>query len=163
MPLCRCGLIPWLNRKIVDPFLQIISKGAEPKQLAFSTALGVTLGLFPICGVTVFLCGLAIALLRHHCHAASVMLANFVATPIELSLVIPFLRLGELLTGGSHLPLTSDAVKKVVTGQASQEVLIAILHAHLDGASRSDGQILLLSSEANSETEAQPCLSLHSM
>ncbi|URD95975.1 DDHD [Musa troglodytarum] len=129
MPLWRCGLIPWMNRKVVDPFLQIIRKGAEPKQLAFSTALGMSLGLFPICGVTVFLCGMAIAILRHHCHAPSVMLANFVATPIELSLVIPFLRLGELITGGPHFPLTSDALSKVVSGQASQGVLIAILHA----------------------------------
>ncbi|CAL9085881.1 unnamed protein product [Musa textilis] len=131
MPLWRCGLIPWMNRKVVDPFLQIIRKGAEPKQLAFSTALGMSLGLFPICGVTVFLCGMAIAILRHHCHAPSVMLANFVATPIELSLVIPFLRLGELITGGPHFPLTSDALSKVVSGQASQGVLIAILHALL--------------------------------
>ncbi|XP_064960302.1 uncharacterized protein LOC135610131 isoform X1 [Musa acuminata AAA Group] len=129
MPLWRCGLIPWMNRKVVDPFLQIIKKGAEPKQLAFSAALGMSLGLFPICGVTVFLCGMAIAILRHHCHAPSVMLANFVATPIELSMVIPFLRLGELITGGRHFPLTSDALSKVVSGQASQGVLIAILHA----------------------------------
>ncbi|RWW08948.1 hypothetical protein GW17_00027594, partial [Ensete ventricosum] len=27
------------------------SRGAEPKQLAFSTALGISLGLFPICGM----------------------------------------------------------------------------------------------------------------
>lgn len=35
-------------------------------------------------GVTVFLCGLAIAILGSHCHAPTVMLTNFVATPIEL-------------------------------------------------------------------------------
>ncbi|XP_072990805.1 uncharacterized protein [Typha latifolia] len=129
MPLWRFGLMPWLSKKIGDPLLQILKQGAEPKQLAFSTALGITLGLFPICGVTVFLCGIAIAVLRHHCHAPSVMLANFVATPIELSLVIPFLRLGEVITGGPHFPLTSDALRSVVTGRASQEVLVAVFHA----------------------------------
>ncbi|MQM04545.1 hypothetical protein Taro_037342 [Colocasia esculenta] len=87
MPIWRLGLVLWLNKKIVDPLVQIIRRGAEPKQLAFSTALGITLGVFPICGVTVFLCGMAIALLRNHCHAPSVMLANFVATPIELRYV----------------------------------------------------------------------------
>lgn len=35
-------------------------------------------------GVTVILCGMAIALLGTLCHAPSVMLANFIATPIEL-------------------------------------------------------------------------------
>eukprot|EP00268_Persea_americana_P025361 TRINITY_DN2472_c1_g2_i2.p1 TRINITY_DN2472_c1_g2~~TRINITY_DN2472_c1_g2_i2.p1 ORF type:complete len:103 (-),score=16.49 TRINITY_DN2472_c1_g2_i2:232-540(-) len=51
------------------------------------------------------------------------MLANFVATPIELSLVVPFLRFGEVISGSNHFPLTSDALRKVVTGQASRELL----------------------------------------
>ncbi|XP_074567948.1 uncharacterized protein LOC141824537 [Curcuma longa] len=124
-------LMPWLKKKIVDPLMQIIRRGAEPKQLALSTALGITLGVFPICGTTVFLCGLAIGLIGKHCHAPTLMLANFVATPIELSLIVPFLRLGELISGGDHFPLTSDALKKVITGQASKDVLVSILHALL--------------------------------
>lgn len=131
MPIGRLGLVSWFNKKIADPLMQIIRRGVEPKQLAFSTALGLTLGVFPICGTTVFLCGMAIALFGNHCHAPSMMLANFVATPIELSLVIPFLRLGELISGGPAFPLTSDALKKVLTGQASQEVLLSVLHALL--------------------------------
>ncbi|XP_060964525.1 uncharacterized protein LOC115705711 isoform X2 [Cannabis sativa] len=129
--MATSGLCVWLHKKIVDPLIQILRRGAEPKLLAFSAALGITLGLFPICGVTVFLCGLAIALLGSHCHAATVMLANFVATPIELSLVVPFLRFGEFISGGSHFPLTSDAFRKVLTGKASNEVLLSIAHALL--------------------------------
>ncbi|XXG60606.1 hypothetical protein AAC387_Pa04g2470 [Persea americana] len=125
----RMGLMLWIDRKIVEPLVQILQRGAEPKQLAFSAALGITLGIFPICGVTVILCGMAIALLGTLCHAPSVMLANFIATPIELSLVVPFLRFGEVISGGPHFPLTSDALKKVVTGQASREVLFSIFHA----------------------------------
>ncbi|XVE70303.1 hypothetical protein DITRI_Ditri10aG0061500 [Diplodiscus trichospermus] len=119
----------WLNKKIVDPLLQILRRGAEPKQLAFSAALGFTLGVFPICGVTVLLCGMAIALLGSLSHSPTIMLANFIATPIELSLVVPFLRFGEALSGGPHFPLTSDALKKVLTGQASHQVLLSIAHA----------------------------------
>ncbi|CAN6475429.1 unnamed protein product [Victoria cruziana] len=59
------------------------------------------------------------------------MLANFVATPIELSLVVPFLRFGEIVTRGPHFPLTTDALRKVVTGEASRDVLISIYHALL--------------------------------
>lgn len=131
MSICKLGVMRSLNDKIVDPLLQIVKRGAEPKLLAFSTAVGITVGVFPICGVTVFLCGLAIALLGHRCHAPSVMLANFIATPIELSLVIPFLRLGESICGGPRFPLTSDAMKKVLTGHASREVLLSIAHALL--------------------------------
>ncbi|EEF40558.1 conserved hypothetical protein [Ricinus communis] len=129
MAVSMIGMNAWFSKKIVDPLYQILSRGTEPKQLAFSAALGITLGVFPICGVTVLLCGMAIAMLGSLCHAPSVMLANFVATPIELSLVVPFLRFGELISGGPHFPLTSDAFKKVLTGQASHEVLLSILHA----------------------------------
>ncbi|KAL6512179.1 hypothetical protein OROGR_021776 [Orobanche gracilis] len=141
--LKRFGLAfaSWFHKKVVDPLLQILRRGTEPRQLAFSASLGITLGLFPICDpyvglycwwwVTVFLCGIAIAVLGSLSHAPTVMLANFIATPIELSLMIPFLRFGELITGGPHFPLSSDALKKVFTGQASKEVLQGILHALL--------------------------------
>ncbi|KAK4285059.1 hypothetical protein QN277_001804 [Acacia crassicarpa] len=125
------GLSTWFQNQVIDPLLLILRRGAEPTQLAFSTAFGITLGIFPICGVTVFLCGVAIALLKSSCHAPTLMLANFIATPIELSLIVPFLRLGEVITGGPHFRLTSDALKKVLTGQASHEVLSSIAHALL--------------------------------
>ncbi|KAG0486953.1 hypothetical protein HPP92_009048 [Vanilla planifolia] len=43
--------------------------------------------------------------------------------------LIPFLRLGELITGGPSFPLTPDALKKVLMGQASRDVLLSIVHA----------------------------------
>ncbi|CAL9019731.1 unnamed protein product [Prunus brigantina] len=125
------GLSIWFKKKVVDPLLEILRRGAEPKLLAFSAALGITLGVFPICGTTVILCGMAIASLGSHCHAPTVMLTNVLATPIELSLIVPFLRFGEIISGGAHFPLTSDAFKKVLTGQASREVLLSIAHALL--------------------------------
>ncbi|KAI3717669.1 hypothetical protein L1987_69430 [Smallanthus sonchifolius] len=129
--LRRSGIGTWLNKKVVDPFVEILSRGAEPKQLAFSAALGITLGLFPIVGVPFFFCVLAIALLGTSINAPTVMLANFVITPVELSLIIVFLRFGEFLTGGSHFPLTSDALKRVLTGKASMEIVLSIVHALL--------------------------------
>uniref|UniRef100_A0A7N0UU22 DUF2062 domain-containing protein n=1 Tax=Kalanchoe fedtschenkoi TaxID=63787 RepID=A0A7N0UU22_KALFE len=121
----------WVQLKVVDPLIQILRRGTEPDQLALSAAVGFTLGIFPICGVPIFLCGVAIALLGPLCHAPSVMLANFVITPIEISLIVPFLRFGEFITGGQHFALTPDALKKVLTGQASYEVLQSVLHALL--------------------------------
>ncbi|XP_024163509.1 uncharacterized protein LOC112170447 isoform X1 [Rosa chinensis] len=130
--MANIGLLTiWLNKKIVEPLLEILRKGAEPKLLAFSAALGFTIGLFPICGTTVIICGLAIASLGSHCHAPTVMVINLIATPIELSLMVPFLRFGEYVSGGPHFPLTSDALKKVLTLQASHEVLLSIAHALL--------------------------------
>uniref|UniRef100_A0A7N0UKS8 DUF2062 domain-containing protein n=1 Tax=Kalanchoe fedtschenkoi TaxID=63787 RepID=A0A7N0UKS8_KALFE len=121
----------WVQLKVVDPLIQILRRGTEPDQLALSAVVGFTLGIFPICGVPIFLCGVAIALLGPLCHAPSVMLANFVITPIEISLIVPFLRFGEFITGVQYFPLTPDALKKVLTGQASYEVLQSVLHVLL--------------------------------
>lgn len=125
------AMCSWLYKKVVDPFLQILRRGSEPKKLAFSAALGISLGVFPIVGVTVFLCGLAIAVLGSFVNAPTVMLANLIATPLELSLMVVFLRFGEFLTGGAHFPLTSNALKKVLKGEASMEIVRSILHALL--------------------------------
>lgn len=43
--------------------------------------------------------------------------------------MIPFLRFGEFITGGPPFALTSDALKKVITGNASWEVLHSIFNA----------------------------------
>lgn len=82
-------------------------------------------------GTTVILCGIAAALLGSNIHTPTLMLANFVAMPIELSLVVPFLRLGEVITGGDHFALTSDALRMVITGQASRDVLLSVSHVML--------------------------------
>ncbi|KAH7366110.1 hypothetical protein KP509_18G063800 [Ceratopteris richardii] len=122
----------WWRSKIADPILLILRRGTEPKQLAFSTALGFTLGVFPICGVTVFLCGVAAAILGSKCHTPSLMLANFIATPIELSLIIPFLRFGEWIANSDkQFELSSDAFKKIISGSASQDLLIAVFRVIL--------------------------------
>jgi len=39
---------------VVVLFYLFIGRGLEPKQLAFSTALCIALGIFPICGMYVF-------------------------------------------------------------------------------------------------------------
>ncbi|XP_066329530.1 uncharacterized protein [Miscanthus floridulus] len=121
-------------------------RGAEPKQLAFSAALGLTIGIFPICGMiiltlssfpcfsvgtTVILGAVAVAMLGSRCNAVTVMVLNLAATPIELSLIVPFLRLGETITGSGHFPLTANALKNVLTGHASKDVLLSIVRAML--------------------------------
>jgi hypothetical protein len=47
----------------------------------------------------------------------------------NFSLIVPFLRFGEVLSGGPHFPLTSDALKKVLTGQASHEIILSVVNA----------------------------------
>ena len=108
-----------------------MDRGTEPKQLAFSAALGFTLGVFPIYGVTALICGVAIAILGTNCNGPTLILANLIATPFEFSLIIPFVRVGETLVGASPFPLTKDALWQAITGKASGDLLRAIGHGLL--------------------------------
>jgi len=124
-------IVQWTRTKIVNPVVVILRRGTEPKQLAFSVALGFTLGVFPIYGITALLCGVAMAILGSRCNGPTLILANLLATPFELGLMIPFLRVGETLVGASPFPLTKDALWQAITGKASGDLLFAIGHAIL--------------------------------
>ncbi|GJN40126.1 hypothetical protein PR202_gb29296 [Eleusine coracana subsp. coracana] len=39
--------------------------------------------------------------------------------------------MGEAVTGSGHSPLTADALKNVLTGHASNDVVLSIVHAML--------------------------------
>eukprot|EP00249_Psilotum_nudum_P018196 c26685_g1_i2 orf=735-1457(+) len=130
---CKTLLVQWGRRLVVDPLLFIVRREVEPKLLSLSAALGLTLGVFPVCGITLFLCALAAALLRSACSVPTLMLANFIATPLELGLIVPFLRVGELVTGGRHFLLSSilsyEGIWKAITGHASHAVIFGFMHA----------------------------------
>lgn len=127
-------VIRWGRRKIVDPFLVILRRGLGPKQLATSAALGITFGVFPVYGVTVLLCAIVAALLRSNCHVPTLMLANLIATPLQLGLVVPLIRLGECVVGGEHFVLTPNALWLAITGRATHAVIFGLLHALLGWA-----------------------------
>jgi len=123
--------VRWTRTNVITPLMVILRRGSEPKQLAFSAALGFTLGVFPIYGVTVLLCGVAVAMLGAKCNAPLLMLVNLIATPFEFTLMIPFLRVGETLVDAKPFPLTKDALWEALSGKASSELLHAIGHGLL--------------------------------
>lgn len=126
--------VRWLRHNVSEPLIAVMQRGAEPKTVAMSGALGATLGIFPIYGVTALMCACAIAILGKRCNPPTMMIANLVATPVELSLVVPFLRLGEWVVGGKHLLLSKDALWKAVTFRASWDVVLGLWHAFLGWA-----------------------------
>jgi len=69
-----------------------------PRQLAFTLALGFAIGCIPLLGVTTAICALVALLLR--LNMPVIQAANWVAMPVQVVLLIPFLRLGEWLFRG---------------------------------------------------------------
>ena len=92
------------RRRVVDPLVDLLAQGLTPERLALSLAAGLVLGLFPIVGVTTLLCVAAGFAFRLN-HLA-LQLANHLAYPLQLPLVLAFVRLGERLVGAPRVAST---------------------------------------------------------
>ncbi len=73
--------------------------GISPRRLALTLALGFAIGCLPLVGVTTALCALVAVALRLNLPA--IQAANYAAMPLQLLLMVPFLRLGRWLFSGS--------------------------------------------------------------
>jgi len=89
--------VTFLRRRVWDPLVALLKQGTSPEKLSLSIALGAVLGIFPILGATTFLCFCAGVLLRLN-HAA-LQLVNYLVYPLQIPLILLFVRLGERLVG----------------------------------------------------------------
>jgi uncharacterized protein (DUF2062 family) len=120
------------RRRIAAPLRALIRQGATPEKLALSLALGITIGLVPVLGVSTALCAAAALALRLNMPA--IQLVNYLLAPVQLLLVIPFLRLGEWLAQAPRFPITLDAGLALLSQGAIHAVSTlagAIVHATL--------------------------------
>jgi len=82
-----------LRRFVVGPVLTLLEQGLTPEKLALSLALGVMCGLFPVLGATTLLCvAFGVGLRLSH---AALQLANYLVYPVQVALILLFVRLGE--------------------------------------------------------------------
>ena len=98
----------WLRRRLVDPVVALLRQGLSPEGLAWSLAVGLALGAFPVLGTTTLLC--AAAGFAFRLNQPALQLVNYLAYPLQLLLLIPFIRVGERLTGQAPLPLSLPAL-----------------------------------------------------
>ena len=98
----------WIYRRIALPVLALLRMGATPQKLAWSIAVGLLIGINPILGSTTLLC-LAVAVLLRLNLAAS-QLANHVVYPLEIVLIIPFIRIASRVFHTAPMPLSANAL-----------------------------------------------------
>lgn len=92
-------------QRVVLPIVALLRRGASPKRLAWSIAVGLLIGVNPALGTTTILC-LAVAMLFRLNIAAS-QLANHVIYPVQLLLLVPFLQLGSFLFHTEPVPFST--------------------------------------------------------
>jgi uncharacterized protein (DUF2062 family) len=95
----------WAYRRIALPVLALLRRGATPEKLAWSLATGLLIGINPLLGSTTILCLLLAFLFRLNVVASQ--LANHVIYPLQILLLIPFIRLGSVIFHTAPMPLSA--------------------------------------------------------
>jgi uncharacterized protein (DUF2062 family) len=104
----------WAYRRIALPILALLRMGASPEKLAWSIAVGLLIGINPILGSTTVLCLAAASLLR--LNLAASQLANHIVYPLELILVIPFIRTASRILHTAPMPLSANELLRAARG-----------------------------------------------
>ncbi len=95
----------WIYRRAVLPILALLRMGATPETLAWSIAVGLLVGINPVIGTTTILCLGLTTIFRLNVVASQI--ANHAMFPLELALVIPFIRLGSWAFHTRPMPLSA--------------------------------------------------------
>ena len=120
------------RRRLVDPILDLLRQGVTPEKIALSLAFGLGIGIFPVLGVSTVLCTVVAIALRLNLPA--IQLVNYLASPLQLALIIPFVRVGEHLLGLRPQPLSiSEGFRIMAEGVVHAVIVLwdAIVHAAL--------------------------------
>jgi uncharacterized protein (DUF2062 family) len=85
---------------------QALKQGITPRKLAITCAFGAVISIFPIFGTTTLLCfGIAIAL---RLNIAIIQLVNYLFAPVQIILILPFIKIGTDLFGLNPFPYSSE-------------------------------------------------------
>lgn len=120
----------FLRRHFIDPIIGLLSQGITPRQIALSLAFGSVIGIFPVLGTTTVLC--TVAAVAWRLNMAAIHTIHFAMTPVQLLLIIPFVRVGERLVQAPRQPLSMDAGLELIAASAGQAIVVlwdAIVHA----------------------------------
>lgn len=113
----------FVRTRVLDPLLTLLKQGMSPQRLAWSLALGIVIGVFPVIGTTTLLCTAAALALR--LNIGAMQLANYLVFSLQVAMILPWIRLGEQLLGALAGGITPSDF--VATLQASPWTAISRL------------------------------------
>lgn len=123
-------MLTLVRTRIVDPILALLAQGLAPRDLALCLALGAGIGMFPVLGVSTP--ALTILALWLRLNLPAIQLVSYLISPLQLAMIIPFVRLGERVTGAEPQPLTIEAGLELMSEGVLDAIVTlwdAIVHA----------------------------------
>ncbi len=73
----------------------LLKEGMSVRKIGLCIALGITLGIFPILGITTLLC--AAAAFAFRLNLPAIQLVNYMVYPLQIALIAPFYSVGNWL------------------------------------------------------------------
>jgi uncharacterized protein (DUF2062 family) len=122
----------WLNRRLLEPLLALLRQGVSPQRLALCVAIAIVVGNIPILGVSTIVCTLIALVFRLNLPA--IQLVQAAMAPIQVLLIIPFVRLGEWIVRAPPQAVSIKAGLALMSQGAWHAVVVlrdAIFHAGL--------------------------------
>jgi uncharacterized protein (DUF2062 family) len=98
----------WLRRKVRDPLVAELRQGATPEAVSAAVTVSFAIAILPVIGVTTLICLAAGRVFRLN-HVV-MQIINHSSYPLQILLIVPFVRLGETVTGSRHIHLTPKAI-----------------------------------------------------
>jgi uncharacterized protein (DUF2062 family) len=123
---------PWLHRRLIEPLLSLLRQGGSPASLALCVSIGIVVGNIPILGVSTILC--TVIALAFRLNLPAIQVAQAAMAPMQVLLIVPFVRLGEWITRAPRQPLSLKEGMVLIEQGIWQAVVVlwdAIVHAGL--------------------------------
>ena len=95
------GIRHFWKERVIGLILAQFTQGFTPQKIALTIALGLSFGIFPILGATSLLCVVAGFFLK--LNQPVIQLVNWLAAPLQLSMVLIFVRIGEWILGAKKV------------------------------------------------------------
>ena len=97
-----------ISLRVLIPLSNIRKQGFSSETLALSVSIGIIGGSFPVFGFATYVCLLLTFLFKQN--IIIVQVANWLAYPLQILLLIPFMKLGNSIITGGDLIITMHQV-----------------------------------------------------
>ncbi len=98
--------------KLKTSLRQLLLQGTRPEDLSLTLSLGLLIGTLPVLGVTTVLCAGAAVAFR--LNMPLIMIANYLAYPVQLFIYIPLLLLGASMLDPTLSRLSLESVYEML-------------------------------------------------
>ncbi|PKL89603.1 MAG: hypothetical protein CVV23_04505 [Ignavibacteriae bacterium HGW-Ignavibacteriae-2] len=110
------------NSKYVSAIKKLLLNGTSPKLIAIGISGAIVIGLFPVLGSTTILCTVFALVFR--LNLPLVQLINFSVYPLQFILLVPLMKLGELIFGIEKLKYGLNEMVDLISNDALRAIAI---------------------------------------